>query len=147
MRKVHVSSISLLALSIAAPAAAQQSLPTIDIGATPLRSTSRTVAARPATSTAPVASTSAARSNQRGGGRATTTTASSAGQSSQAPYVSPLVNYQVPSAVHVVDGAEIANVRKFNLGEALQRTAPGVIINDVGGNPAFPELNYRGFNA
>jgi len=55
-----------------------------------------------------------------------------------APYISPLVTYQVPASVHVVDSREIANSRKFNLGEALQRTAPGVAINDVGGNPSFP---------
>ncbi|NDB70009.1 MAG: hypothetical protein EB015_18810, partial [Methylocystaceae bacterium] len=41
MNKLHLSSISLLALSIAAPACAQQSLPTIEIGATPLRAQSR----------------------------------------------------------------------------------------------------------
>ncbi len=145
MRKVHLSSISLLALCIAAPALAQQSLPTIEIGATPLRSTSRPVASRPAAATTSSSAPTVTRSTQRGTGAGATTSASSA--PSPAPYVSPLVTYQVPSAVHVVDGKEIANVRKFNLGEALQRTAPGVIINDVGGNPAFPELNYRGFNA
>jgi iron complex outermembrane receptor protein len=64
-----------------------------------------------------------------------------------APYVSPLVAYQVPAAVHVVDAREIADSRKFNIGEALQRAAPGIAINDVGGNPSFPEVDYRGFNA
>ena len=148
MRKVHLSSISFLALSIAAPAMAQQSLPTIEIGATPLRSTSRP-AVRPTTAPGP-APTTVSRTTQTRPSRASTGAASGVASSSApaaAPYVSPLVTYQVPAAVHVVEGAEIANVRKFNLGEALQRTAPGVIINDVGGNPAFPELNYRGFNA
>ena len=148
MRKVHLSSISFLALSIAAPAMAQQSLPTIEIGATPLRSTSRP-AVRPTAAPGP-APTTVSRTTQTRPSRASTGAASGVASSSApapAPYVSPLVTYQVPAAVHVVEGAEIANVRKFNLGEALQRTAPGVIINDVGGNPAFPELNYRGFNA
>ena len=137
MRKAHLSSISLLALTIALPASAQQSLPTIEIGATPLRSVSR----------ATVRSTPPTRSTPAGQAQPIQTQATTGIGGSRAPYVSPLVTYQVPAAVHVVEGAEIANVRKFNLGEALQRTAPGVIINDVGGNPGFPELNYRGFNA
>ena len=136
MRKLHLSSISLLALSIAAPACAQQSLPTIEIGATPLRAQSR----------APTRAV-AAPSRTTDATRATINPSAPTGAGNQTPYVSPLVTYQIPAAVHVVEGAEIANVRKFNLGEALQRTAPGVIINDVGGNPGFPELNYRGFNA
>jgi len=137
MRKAHLSSISLLALTIALPASAQQSLPTIEIGATPLRSVSR----------ATVRSTPPTRSTPAGQAQPIQSQATTGIGGSSTPYVSPLVNYQVPAAVHVVEGAEIANVRKFNLGEALQRTAPGVIINDVGGNPGFPELNYRGFNA
>jgi iron complex outermembrane receptor protein len=137
MRKAHLSSISLLALTIALPASAQQSLPTIEIGATPLRSVSRATAR----------STTPARPTPAGPAQPIQSQASTGTGGSRAPYVSPLVTYQVPAAVHVVEGAEIANVRKFNLGEALQRTAPGVIINDVGGNPGFPEINYRGFNA
>ena len=147
MRKSVLSSISLLSLSVALPATAQQSLPTIEIGATPLRSASRSGPARPATTSGPARPAAPARvANSRATGTAAGIAATSAPAAS-APYVSPLINYQVPAAVHVVEGAEIANVRKFNLGEALQRTAPGVIINDVGGNPAFPEINYRGFNA
>ena len=126
MRKLHLSSISLLALSIAAPACAQQSLPTIEIGATPLRAESR----------APTRAV-AAPSRTTDATRATINPSAPTGAGNQTPYVSPLVTYQIPAAVHVVEGAEIANVRKFNLGEALQRTAPGVIINDVGGNPAL----------
>ncbi len=29
----------------------------------------------------------------------------------------------------------------------MQRQAPGVIVNDVGGNPFLPEVDYRGFSA
>ncbi|MBM3642205.1 MAG: TonB-dependent receptor, partial [Alphaproteobacteria bacterium] len=122
------ASLIALAASLASGAAhAQQALPTIEVGATPLRSTSRpspTVAAAPAVRPAGPAPAPA-----------------------PAPYISPLVTYQVPASVHVVDSREIANSRKFNLGEALQRTAPGVAINDVGGNPSFPEVDYRGFVA
>jgi len=128
--------VSLIALSVSlasGAAYAQQSLPTIEVGATPLRSASRPAPAAPA-APAPQRSISAA-------------PAPRAAPPAPAPYVSPLVNYPVPASVHVVDSKEIANSRMFSLGEALQRTAPGVLINDVGGNPSFPEVDYRGFVA
>ncbi len=127
MRRTGFSSISCLALCAALPAYAQESLPTIEIGATPLRSSA---AARPAAPAQPPT-----RGEQQGA------------PAQQPAPVSPLVSYQVPASVHVVSSQEIANSRQFNLGEALQRTAPGVIINDVGGNPFLPEIDYRGFNA
>ena len=136
----QLGSISLLAVSVALPAYGQQSLPTIEIGATPLRSQSRAPARPVAAPVRPVASGPSQPSQSQ-------PSPGSSGNDTPAPYVSPLVTYQVPAAVHVVEGSEIANVRKFNVGEALQRAAPGVLINDVGGNPFLPELNYRGFNA
>ncbi|NBT97182.1 MAG: hypothetical protein EBT43_05095, partial [Methylocystaceae bacterium] len=80
MRKLYLSSISLLALSIAIPACAQQSLPTIEIGATPLRAQSR----------APSRAI-AAPSRIAGGARPTAQSTSNAGIGAQTPYVSPLV--------------------------------------------------------
>jgi iron complex outermembrane recepter protein len=142
MRKAHLSSISILALCVALPASAQQSLPTIEIGATPLRSTSRP-AARPA----PAAVQAGAAVRSTAPTRVTQNRPAPAPIAAPEPYVSPLVTYQVPSAVHVVSDKEIANSRKFNIGNALQRTAPGVTISDVGGNPNLPELDYRGFVA
>lgn len=137
-RKGQISFIALGVALASGSSSAQQSLPTIEIGATPLRSSSRTVA-RPSPTPAQAASAATTRSAQQ------PRVAQPA--SAPAPYVSPLVTYQVPAAVHVVSDKEIATSRQFNIGEALQRTAPGVTINDVGGNPSFPEVNYRGFNA
>jgi iron complex outermembrane recepter protein len=144
-RSRYISHLALAAALAAGSASAQQSLPTIEIGATPLRSAPRP-AARP---TPGPAQTAAATAPTRGTrprpapAPATTPATTPA----PAPYVSPLVTYQVPSSVHVVSDREIADSRKFNIGEALQRTAPGVIINDVGGNANFPEVDYRGFVA
>ena len=131
--KKQVSLIALAAALASGAATAQQALPTIEVGATPLRSTSR-----------PAPRVAAAPAPQRTSGPARVTTAA---PPAPAPYVSPLVTYQVPASVHVVDSKEIANTRQFDLGGALQRTAPGVLINDVGGNPSFPEVDYRGFVA
>ncbi|WP_457796214.1 TonB-dependent receptor domain-containing protein [Methylocystis sp. S23] len=137
----QVSLIALGAALASGSASAQQSLPTIEIGATPLRSSSRS-AARPAPAPVQAAPAAAARGAQS---RPAPRVAQSA--PAPTPYVSPLVTYQVPASVHVVSGKEIANSRKFNVGDALQRAAPGVTINDIGGNPSFPEVDYRGFVA
>ncbi|MGJ0392045.1 MAG: TonB-dependent receptor domain-containing protein [Methylocystis sp.] len=134
----RISLIALGAALAASEAFAQTSLPTIEIGATPLRSSSRP-AARPSTAPVQAAPATAPRSAPR--------VAQAAPIVAPAPYVSPLVTYQVPASVHVVTDKEIANTRKFNIGDALQRAAPGVTINDVGGNPSFPEVDYRGFMA
>lgn len=140
MRKSYLSSISVVAMSVALPAFAQQSLPTIEIGATPLRSAPR---ATPRPTPAPVQPAPGAASRSASAPEVRVASPAPA----PAPYVSPLVTYQVPASVHVVSDKEIANSRKFNIGDALQRTAPGVTINDIGGNPNFPEVDYRGFNA
>jgi len=134
MRGIYLSSISLVALSVAAPALAQQTLPTIEVGVAPLHSASRPAA--PASGRATARPSAAA---PRAAGAAAPATAS-------AP-VSPLVSYRVPAAVHLVTSQQIATSRQFDLGGALQRTAPGVLINDVGGNPFLPEIDYRGFHA
>lgn len=121
----HISLIALCA-ALAAPAAhAQQALPTIDVGGAPLRAASPRPIAAPATSPA------------HGVGAAPAPVAQ----------ISPVVRYQVPSATHTISSQEIANVRQFDLSGAMQREAPGVIINDVGGNPFMPEVDYRGFSA
>jgi len=136
----QVSFIALGAALASGSAAAQQSLPTIDIGATPLRSSTR-AAAKPSPAPVQAAPTAPRSAQSRPAPRISQATPA------PAPYVSPLVNYQVPASVHVVDAKEIANSRKFNIGDALQRAAPGVSINDIGGNPSFPEVDYRGFVA
>ncbi len=137
----HVSLIALGVALASGSASAQQSLPTIEIGATPLRSSSRPAARPSPAPAAPSSAPSSARSHPA------PRLAQSAPIAAPAPYVSPLVTYQVPASVHVVDAKEIAASRQFNAADALQRAAPGVSINDVGGNPSFPEVNYRGFVA
>ncbi|QGM99325.1 TonB-dependent receptor domain-containing protein [Methylocystis parvus] len=139
--KKQVSLIALGAALTSGSAFAQQSLPTIEIGATPLRSSSRS-AARPSPAPVQAAPGPAARSAP-----SAARVAQPAPITAPAPYVSPLVTYQVPASVHVVSDREIANSRKFNVADALVRAAPGVTVNDVGGNPSFPEVDYRGFVA
>ncbi len=117
-------------------AAAQQALPTIEVGAAPLRAPVARRQAPPPS--APVAAP--ARSVAR------------APVSPVVQYVAPVVQYPVvtytvPSAAHVVTSHEIANTRQFDLSTALERSAPGVSINDVRGNPFSPEIDYRGFVA
>jgi len=141
--RTHISFLALGATLSSGAAVAQQSLPTIEIGATPLRSSSHTTA-RPSPTPIQAAPGPAARNAPT---RPAPRVAQPAPVAAPAPYVSPLVTYQVPASVHVVSDREIANSRKFSVADALTRTAPGVIVNDLGGNPNFPEVDYRGFVA
>ena len=122
-------------------AAAQQALPTIEVGAAPLRAP---VARRQAPSpSAPVSSARVAAP-----ARSVARVPVSPVVQYVAPAVQyPVVKYTVPSAAHVVTSHEIANTRQFDVGAALERTAPGVSVNDVAGNPFSPEIDYRGFVA
>ncbi|MCX7900353.1 MAG: TonB-dependent receptor plug domain-containing protein, partial [Methylocystis sp.] len=61
--------------------------------------------------------------------------------------VSPIVKYAVPATTHTISSKDLAETRQFDISGSLQRQAPGVIINDVGGNPTIPEVDYRGFVA
>lgn len=47
----------------------------------------------------------------------------------------------------VADGADLDQSRATSAAEQLARTAPGVTVNDVSGNPLQPDINYRGFTA
>jgi len=58
----------------------------------------------------------------------------------------PMVS-EIPSTVEVTTAQEIAETRQFNLAGALERSTPGVLINDVAGNPFQPQLDFRGFIA
>ncbi|MCC3247156.1 TonB-dependent receptor [Methylocystis sp. WRRC1] len=130
--------ISLLALSAAlasTSALAQQSLPTIEVGGAPLRSTSHP----------PV------RAGVRAPGprvaQAPTQQAPAAPSAEPSEPVSPIVRYAVPTATYTVSGKDFQNTRQFEMSSGMQQQMPGVIINDVGGNPFQPEIDYRGFNA
>jgi iron complex outermembrane receptor protein len=52
-----------------------------------------------------------------------------------------------PAAVNVTTAEEIAETRQFGAAKALEQVAPGVIINDVAGNPFQPQVDFRGFEA
>ena len=54
---------------------------------------------------------------------------------------------KAPAAVNVTTSQQIANTHEFDLARALERAAPGVLINDVAGNPFAPEVDFRGFVA
>jgi iron complex outermembrane receptor protein len=139
----------LAAAAVFAPAGsqAQQSLPSIEVGAAPLRSAARRAA--PPSPGPVIAHPAAAAGRVAGSARRAAQAPVSTPATAPAPQpaVSPLLTYQVPAAVHIVSSKEIANSRQFDVGAALQRAAPGVAINDVGGNPFMPEVDYRGFAA
>jgi iron complex outermembrane receptor protein len=101
-----------------AVALAQQALPTIEVGSAPLRAPAPPPASAPPAPLAP------------------------------APAPSPVV-YQTkfPATVEVTTAQEIANTHQFNLGEALNRSTPGVSVTDVTGNPFSPQVDFRGFVA
>lgn len=124
---------SLLALSVAlasTSAVAQQSLPTIEVGGAPLRSTAHPPRRAAATTELPHLTVGARPAPPQEEVRA-----------------SPVVTYAVPTATYTVSGEELQNTRQFELSGNLQRQLPGVSVTDVGGNPMQPELDYRGFTA
>ncbi len=100
---------------------AQEALPNIDIGAAPLRARS-----------GPARSPSSAPSSPQGA------------ETAPAPVS---LNRSIPSTVEITTAREIADSHQFDLGPALNRTTPGVSINDVTGNPFSPEVDFRGFVA
>ena len=54
---------------------------------------------------------------------------------------------KVPASVNVVDANQIELIRSPNITDALQKYVPGVIVNEVTGNPFQPNLQFRGFVA
>jgi len=138
--------ISLLALGAALAstgALGQTSLPTIEIGGAPLRSTPRAAPspgpARVAGPARPAPVRSAARSAP---------VPARVVAPAPAPALSPVVvKYAVPAATYTLSSRELQQTRQFDVGGALQRQAPGVIISDVAGNPYQPQIDFRGFAA
>ena len=72
---------------------------------------------------------------------------SNGGPHRAAPPPAVVVQSNYPSTVEVTSAREIAESRQFDIGSALNRTTPGVSINDVAGNPFAPEVDFRGFVA
>src|ERR1019366_1006072 len=54
---------------------------------------------------------------------------------------------KVPASVNIVDASQIDRVRSLNVADALQKYVPGIIVNEVAGNPFQPNVQFRGFVA
>src|SRR5216683_986285 len=54
---------------------------------------------------------------------------------------------KVPASVNVVDANQIKQTGSLNISDALQKNVPGVIVNEVTGNPFQPNVQFRGFGA
>jgi outer membrane receptor protein involved in Fe transport len=54
---------------------------------------------------------------------------------------------KVPAAVTIVNSAEIARTDSLNITDALMQRVPGIVVNEVAGNPFQPDVQFRGFVA
>src|ERR1700724_3562830 len=52
---------------------------------------------------------------------------------------------KVPASVNIVDADQIKQTGSLNVGDALQKYVPGVVVNEVAGNPFQPNVQFRGF--
>jgi outer membrane receptor protein involved in Fe transport len=52
---------------------------------------------------------------------------------------------KVPASINVVDANQIKQTGSLNISDALQQYVPGVIVNEVAGNPFQPNVQFRGF--
>jgi outer membrane receptor protein involved in Fe transport len=54
---------------------------------------------------------------------------------------------KVPASVNVVDTKQIERTGSLNIADALRQHVPGIIVNEVAGNPFQPDVQFRGFVA
>src|SRR5450759_3799495 len=54
---------------------------------------------------------------------------------------------KVPASVSLVDADQIERTRSPNITDALQKYVPGLVVNEVAGNPFQPDVQFRGFVA
>jgi outer membrane receptor protein involved in Fe transport len=54
---------------------------------------------------------------------------------------------KVPASINVVDADQIKQTGSLNISDALQKNVPGVVVNEVTGNPFQPNVEFRGFVA
>src|ERR1700736_6121129 len=54
---------------------------------------------------------------------------------------------RVPASVNIVDVNQIQRTQSLNIADALQKYVPGVVVNEVTGNPFQPNVQFRGFVA
>jgi outer membrane receptor protein involved in Fe transport len=52
---------------------------------------------------------------------------------------------KVPASLNVVDANQIKQTGSLNIGDALQKYVPGVVVSEVAGNPFQPNVQFRGF--
>jgi outer membrane receptor protein involved in Fe transport len=52
-----------------------------------------------------------------------------------------------PASVNAVDAKQIERAGSLNVSDALQKYVPGVVVNEVSGNPFQPDVQFRGFVA
>jgi outer membrane receptor protein involved in Fe transport len=54
---------------------------------------------------------------------------------------------KVPASVNGVDAGQIKQTGSLNISDALVKYVPGIIVNEVAGNPFQPDVQFRGFVA
>ena len=54
---------------------------------------------------------------------------------------------KVPASVNLVDANQIKQTGSLNVSDALQKYVPGIIVNEVAGNPFQSNVQFRGFVA
>jgi outer membrane receptor protein involved in Fe transport len=54
---------------------------------------------------------------------------------------------KIPASVNVVDADQIKQTGSLNVSDALQKYVPGIVVNEVTGNPFQPNVEFRGFVA
>jgi outer membrane receptor protein involved in Fe transport len=54
---------------------------------------------------------------------------------------------KVPASVNIVDVNQIERTGSANIADALQQYVPGIVVNEVSGNPFQPNVQFRGFIA
>jgi outer membrane receptor protein involved in Fe transport len=54
---------------------------------------------------------------------------------------------KVPASVNIVDANQIKQTGSLNISDALQKYVPGIVVNEVAGNPFQPNVQFRGFVA
>jgi outer membrane receptor protein involved in Fe transport len=52
---------------------------------------------------------------------------------------------KVPASVTIVDVTAIARTQSLNITDSLVQSVPGIIVNEVAGNPFQPDVQFRGF--
>ena len=54
---------------------------------------------------------------------------------------------KVPASVTTISSSEIARTQSANVTDTLQQRVPGIVVNEVAGNPFQPDVQFRGFVA